>query len=198
MRRAEPDTDQLLTAAGDGDARARGRLLDRHRERLCRMIAVRLDRRLAARVDPSDVAQEALAEADRRLDEFLRDRPLPFYPWLRRLAGLKMADVYRRHLTAGRRTVSREQPGGLPDESAQELAGRLAGVASGPVSRVGRREQNAKVRAAVDRLPERDREVLVLRSSVNADAHQCCAIIRRHSRIRRCKVRSCPCGNRSG
>ena len=135
MRRAEPDTDQLLAAAGDGDARARGRLLERHRERLCRMVAVRLDRRLAARVDPSDVVQEALAEADRRLDEYLRDRPLPFYPWLRRLAGLKMADAYRRHLTAGRRTVSREEPGGLPDESALELADRLAGVASGPGAR---------------------------------------------------------------
>jgi RNA polymerase sigma-70 factor (ECF subfamily) len=127
------------------------------------MIAVRLDRRLAARVDPSDVAQEVLAEANRQLDQFLRERPLPFYPWLRRLAGLKLADAYRRHFKAGRRTVMREERAGLPDESAQELAGRLVGVTSGPAAGLGRRERNAQVRAALERLPERDREVLVLR-----------------------------------
>src|SRR5204862_1794322 len=80
----EPDTEQLLAAASQGDATARGRLLERHRPRLKRMVAVRLDRRVAARVDPSDVVQETLAVAARGLDDYLRDRPLPFFPWLRR------------------------------------------------------------------------------------------------------------------
>ena len=68
MTRHEPDTERLLEAAHSGDRSARGRLLERHRARLRRMVAVRLDRRLAARVDPSDVVQEALApERLRRL-----------------------------------------------------------------------------------------------------------------------------------
>src|SRR5213080_3119182 len=100
-----PDTDQLLASASRGDATARGRLLERHRQRLKRLVAVRLDRRLAARVDPSDVVQETLAEAAARLDGYLRDRPLPFYPWLRRLAEERLADVHRGHLRAGRRSV---------------------------------------------------------------------------------------------
>ena len=73
------DTEQLLQQAARGDAAARGQLLQRHRQRLKRMVAVRADPRLAARVDPSDVVQEALAEAARRLDGYLHERPLPFY-----------------------------------------------------------------------------------------------------------------------
>jgi RNA polymerase sigma-70 factor (ECF subfamily) len=64
----EPDTEHLLDSASRGDAQARGRLLERHRPRLKRMVAVRLDRRLAARVDPSDVVQEALTDAAAQLD----------------------------------------------------------------------------------------------------------------------------------
>ena len=161
--RAEPDTEQLLAAADRGDEHARGRLLERHRQRLRRMVAVRLDHRLAARVDPSDVVQETLADAARHLDEFLRDRPLPFYPWLRRRAELRLADTYRRHVRAGRRSVEREEKAGLPDESVLELAERLAVNTSGPSTGLGRREHGARVRAALDGLADRDREVLVLR-----------------------------------
>src|SRR5436853_3869317 len=106
--RPEPDTEQLLDAAARGDGQARGRLLERHRKRLKRMVAVRLDRRLAPRVDPSDVVQETLAEAARRLDEYLRARPMPYYPWLRRLAWVRLDKLRRRH-TAGRRDIGREE-----------------------------------------------------------------------------------------
>src|SRR5438552_7087478 len=85
--RPSPDTDHLLEAVSRGDSAARGQLLERHRPKLRRMVAVRIDRRLAARVDPSDVVQEAMALAAARLDEYVRDRPLPFYPWLRRIVG---------------------------------------------------------------------------------------------------------------
>src|SRR5262249_35493669 len=127
MQTREPDTEQLLEAFQRGDASARGRLLDRHRTRLRQMVTLRLDRRLAARVDPSDVVQEALAEADRRLSDYARERPLPFYPWLRAIAWERLAKLHRRHLHAQRRSVGREEIA-LPEDSALELAGRLAGV----------------------------------------------------------------------
>src|SRR4051794_34055053 len=76
----------LLNPAAAGDEIALRRLLNRPRGRLRRMIAFRLDSRLAARLDPSDVAQEALADASRKLPQYAHERPLPFYPWLRRLA----------------------------------------------------------------------------------------------------------------
>jgi RNA polymerase sigma-70 factor (ECF subfamily) len=78
MHTETPETEELIERAGRGDDPARQALLARHRARLRRMVGVRIDPALAARVDPSDVVQEALAEAHRTLDAYLRDRPLPF------------------------------------------------------------------------------------------------------------------------
>jgi RNA polymerase sigma-70 factor (ECF subfamily) len=158
-----PDTERLLERVGRGDAAARGELFQRHRARLRRMVALRLDPRLAARVDPSDVVQETIAMADRRLPDYLSDRPLPFYPWLRRLARDRLADLRRKHLRAGNRTVTREEPPALPNASVQELAERLFARSSSPSARAQREERRARVRAALESLPDRDREVLVLR-----------------------------------
>jgi RNA polymerase sigma-70 factor, ECF subfamily len=158
-----PDTEELLEAIARGDAEARGQLLERHRPKLRRMVAIRFDRRLAARVDPSDVVQESLAEAAARLPEYIRERPLPFYPWLRRIAADRLADAGRRHLYAGRRSLGREAAEGLPDESVVALANRLLASHSSPSARLQRRERRDRVRAALALLPDRDREVLVLR-----------------------------------
>jgi RNA polymerase sigma-70 factor (ECF subfamily) len=159
----EPNTDQLVEAAASGDQQARGTLLERHRERLRRMIAVRLDPRLAPRLDPSDIVQETLAEADRRLDEYLGDRAVAFYPWLRQIATDRLGMAHRRHLRAGRRTVAREEPGGLPEGSALQLAERVLGSGGSPSAGLMREERRQQVRKALEELPERDREVLVLR-----------------------------------
>ncbi len=160
-----PDTDELVAQASRGDPSARQRLLERHRQRLQRMVAVHLDRRLAARFDPSDVVQEALAEAAQKLSDFLRRRPLPFYPWLRQIAWDCLIELRRRHLEAGKRTVAREEAGvlNLPDESAVELAARLLDHGSSPSGHLLRQELRGRVQAALQQLAPRDREVLVLR-----------------------------------
>jgi RNA polymerase sigma-70 factor (ECF subfamily) len=166
MTTHSPDTEQLLQQAADGDLGARDGLLARHRDRLRKMIAWRLDRRLAARVDPSDVVQEVLAEASRKMDRYLRERPLPFYPWLRSLAGEHLTLLHRRHVRARGRSVLREEPGllNLPEDSAAELASRLATSTTSPAQRALRQEQRRRVQQALERLSERDREVLVLRN----------------------------------
>jgi len=186
----EPDTGELLDRSAAGDTSARGRLLDRHRERLRRMIAVRLDPRLAARVDPSDVVQDALADADAKLDRYLCDRPLPFYPWLRQLAQDRLAQLFRRHIRAGRRSVGREKGISLSDRSAAELAERLFARGSSPSRHAIQSELRKRVRAALAALPQTDREVLVLRNleqlSVAATAEVLglteCAVKMRHVR----------------
>jgi RNA polymerase sigma-70 factor (ECF subfamily) len=165
MTADHPDTEELLDRAGRGDGAARQRLLTRHRHRLRQMITVRLDRRLAARVDPSDIVQEALADAARGLDDYLRDRPVPFYPWLRRFAWERLVEVNRRHLQARRRSVAREERWDvhLHDQSARALAARLLDNGTTPSRRLMRQELRDQVQAALDRLDPRDREVLVLR-----------------------------------
>lgn len=161
----DPDIDLLLQRAAAGDDSARAALLAQYRDRLHRMVGVRMDRRLAPRLDPSDVVQEALADAAAKLSDYLRDRPLPFYPWLRRLAWERLLTGYRRHLHAAKRSVAREAPApdALPDESAYALAEKLLGGGSTPSERVLRDELRVRVRAALAELPATDREVLALR-----------------------------------
>jgi RNA polymerase sigma-70 factor (ECF subfamily) len=166
MTTQQPDTEELLRQAAHGDRDAREGLLARHRGRLRKMIAWRLDRRLAARVDPSDVVQEVLLEASGKMDRYLRERPLPFFPWLRALAAEHLVILHRRHVRARGRSVLREEPGllHLPDESAAELAARLVTSSTSPTQRALRQEERERVRQALGRLAERDREVLVLRN----------------------------------
>jgi RNA polymerase sigma-70 factor (ECF subfamily) len=162
---SQSDTDALILAATRGDRGARQRLLPRHRERMRRMVAARMDQRLAPRFDPSDVVQEALAEADRGLDDYLRDRPLPFYPWLRQFACQRLRQLHRHHVDAGRRSVACEErwemP--LPEHSTYVLAHRLLAGGTSPSRRLIRDEQRDRVKDALGRLDPRDREVLVLR-----------------------------------
>src|SRR5262245_60416359 len=94
---AESDAEPLLARAAAGDRSAVSELLAMHRARLKQVVCVRLDRRLAARVDSSDVVQETLAEAARRMPDFLQTRPLPFFAWLRQLAWNRLVDLYRFH-----------------------------------------------------------------------------------------------------
>jgi RNA polymerase sigma-70 factor (ECF subfamily) len=166
MTTRPPDTEELLRQAGAGDAAARDDLLARHRDRLRKMVGWRMDRRLAARVDPSDVVQEVLAEANRKLDRYLHEKPLPFHAWLRSLAWEHLTALHRRHVRARRRSVLREEPGvlNLPDESAAELAARLVTSATSPTQQALRQELRQRVRLALGRLSARDREVLVLRN----------------------------------
>jgi DNA-directed RNA polymerase specialized sigma24 family protein len=91
------------------------------------MIAFRMDRRLLNRVDPSDILQETLILANHRLDKYLREQPIPFYPWLRKLAWDQLVAFHRKHLYAGRRTRRREKDlvPALSDDSVAELASRL-------------------------------------------------------------------------
>src|SRR5438093_7582848 len=124
----EWDTEKCLKRVAAGDVAARGELLEHYRQRLRRAISLRLDRRLRRRLDSSDVLQEVLAEANQKLSGYLRDRPLPFYPWLHQLASERLAQLYRRHVKAQRRSVRREE---LPHlvlsgDSALYLAERLA------------------------------------------------------------------------
>src|SRR5690348_11510236 len=165
MADQDADAEALIDGARRGDDAARQELLAHHRGRLRKMVAFHLDRRLAARVDPSDVVQEALADAARKLDGYLRERPLPFYPWLRRLAWERLVKLQRRHRRSHRRSIDREEAGvlDLPEGSAVELANRLIDLRSGPGERLLREELRGRVRTALDRLPANDREVLVLR-----------------------------------
>ncbi len=159
----DPETEELLSRAG-GRGMELQLLLERHRDRLRRMIAVRLDSRLAPLVDASDVVQEAMADASHKLDGYLRERPLPFYPWLRRLALERIIQLHRRYLGTQKRSVTREErlDLALPDDSAIRLADCLACSDTSPSQQVLRDEQARRLREMLERLSPTDRDVLVM------------------------------------
>ena len=146
---SQPDTEELIGLAARGDSAAREQLLVRHRERLVKMVAVRLDRGVAARLDPSDVVQEALAQAAQELDEYLRTRPLPYYAWLRQFAWERLVKLHRHHIRSQKRSVTREEPRSmpLPEDSVLRLARLVAGGAS-PSQALIRNEMRERLRAA--------------------------------------------------
>src|SRR5262245_65889102 len=158
------DTDALLTKLAAGDASAAGALLGRHRERLKRMVNCRMDPRLVARVSPSDVVQETMLTAAKDLESFARERPMPFYPWLRRLAWNRLMDLQRRHLYRKKRAVGREeQAAPMTDQSLYELAKRLVGRGPSPSRAAQTRETRERLRTALDELEPTQREVLLLK-----------------------------------
>jgi RNA polymerase sigma-70 factor (ECF subfamily) len=157
--------DDLMRLAGQGDKLAVDKLFELKRLRLRTMIAFRMDPRLSSRIDASDVVQEAFIEAHRLLDDYLKQKPIPFYPWLRQIALNRLIDLHRRHLLAKRRSVLREEAPiqALPDASVYSLADQFLGSATSPSGQIAREEQRAQVYAALLQLKQQDRELLVLR-----------------------------------
>ena len=117
------------------------------------------------RVPMTRVIQEAMADAVHKLPDYLRCRPLPFYPWLRQLALERLIVLHRQHIQAQKRSVTREEGQALPitDESALQLADRLLAADGTPVAKLLREEVQRRVQEALARLEPRDQEVLVLR-----------------------------------
>ena len=160
------ETQDLLDGAGQGDPAAVGRLLDRHRQALRRMVQLRLDPAIARRVDASDVVQDVLLEASRRLGDYLRDPAMPFHLWLRHLARDHLIDEHRRHRGAARRSVDRERPLASPafgDRSSVDLAAELRDRQLTPAADAIRRELRRRFLDALALLDEADREVVLLR-----------------------------------
>jgi RNA polymerase sigma-70 factor, ECF subfamily len=161
-----PQTQEMLDKARQGEADAVERLLTAHREPLRRMIGMRLDPALAARIDASDVVQDVLLEAHRRLSDYLRNPTMPFHLWLRHIAKDHVIDAHRRHRLAQRRSLDREQPlvpAPLADHSSYELAGQILDQEPTPASAAIRHELQKRLDAAVAALEEDDREIIFMR-----------------------------------
>jgi RNA polymerase sigma-70 factor (ECF subfamily) len=143
------------------------------------MVRVRMDRRLMARVDPSDVVQETLTDAAQGLDDYLQRRPLPFYSWLRQFAWDRLVAMHRRHIGAVKRSIAREQRGAvpLPDESVVELAQRIVASNTSPSRRAIRHELRDRVHVALEELGPRDREILVMRHLEQMETAEIAAVL---------------------
>ncbi len=157
-------TAELLNDAREGNASAVNELLDRHREALRRMVELRMDRALQRRVDASDIVQDVMLEANRRLETYLNEPAMPFHLWLRSMAKDRIIDAHRRHRVAQRRSVDREQPlVAHIDHSTVELAGQLCDRELTPAAAATWQETLRRFQAAIEELEEQDREVILMR-----------------------------------
>jgi RNA polymerase sigma-70 factor (ECF subfamily) len=165
MLEVKPDSEEtcrLLERIRAGEREAFDGLLARHRPFLRQLVEMRLDARLRARLDPSDVVQETQLEAFRRLPDYLERRPMPFRLWLRKTVHERLRMAERQHLEASRRAVGRELP--IPDASSVLLMQQLAALGPSPSQHLTRGELARRVREALTRLQELDREVLLMRT----------------------------------
>src|SRR6516225_3037578 len=98
LYRPDPDeTERLLTKVMAGDRQALNRLLALHRGFLRRAVELRLDSRVRARLDASDIVQEAQLEVAQRIGDYLRRQPMPFHIWLKKTAYETLLRLRRQH-----------------------------------------------------------------------------------------------------
>ena len=171
---------KLLQRAAGGDERTVQELFARHRDRLKRMIHLRLSRRVQGRVDDSDVLQETFLEVARRLPEYTADPKLPFYLWLRHMAGLKLAEIHRRHLGTQLRDADREvtlHRGGLPEADSVSLAAHLLGQLTTPSQAAIKAETRLMVQEALNSMDPLDREVLALKHFEQLSTSEMAAVL---------------------
>lgn len=154
----------LLARVRAGDQPALAELYAKHRDKLRRMVQLRLDHRLAGRVSPSDVLQEAYIDAVKRIDHYFEKPDQPFFGWLRLIVGQRLADVHREHL-AQKRAVSNEVPMDrtAPGADSACLAACLLGSGTSPSHAAARTESFVALEGALDQMDPLDREVLALR-----------------------------------
>jgi RNA polymerase sigma-70 factor (ECF subfamily) len=159
----DPEVAALVARMRAGDQAALAVLFDRHREKLRRMVQLRLDHRLAGRVSASDVLQEAYIDALKRVEHYFEKPDQPFFGWLRLVVGQRLADVHREHL-AQKRNAAQDVPihGGPGADSACMVA-FLLGHHSSPSHVATRNEAFARLEEALNQMDPVDREVLALR-----------------------------------
>ena len=159
-------TIELLNGVREGNEQAVNQLMERHRLAVRRLVQMRLDSAVARRVDASDVVQDVLFEASRRMEDYIQLPSMPFHLWLRQLAKDRVIDMHRRHRAAKRRSVDREQPVtslGGDDRSAADLATLLKDSELTPAAATVRKEMEDRFLLALNELNEDDRELIMMR-----------------------------------
>jgi RNA polymerase sigma-70 factor (ECF subfamily) len=164
----KPDDDTIdpIERLRGGGRRALAAVFECHRERLRRMVELRLDPRLRARLDASDVVQEAFLDVAGDLDTYLADPKLPPLLWMRLHVGRRLTTLHRHHLGTRMRDAGRDisiDRNVMPEAGSAVLAAMLLGRLTSPTQAAQRAERIQRVQEALDRLDPLDREILALR-----------------------------------
>src|SRR6185312_798633 len=160
------ETEALIRRVEGGDEGALSELFVRYRDRLRRMVKLRLDRRLQGRLDASDVLQEAYLDVARRAGEYRANPTMPVFLWLRLITGQRLIALHRKHLGAQMRDAGLEvslHRGALPPASSISIAAMLLGRLTSPTRAASRAELQVRLQDVLNSMDPIDREVLTLR-----------------------------------
>lgn len=147
-----------------------------HRERLLRMLALRMPAVLQRRMSAEDLLQEAYLACGRRL-AFLRSAPeVPVYVKLRRIALQALTDAERHHLAAQKRDAMKEQSP-EDDMAVADAWAQFTDTISSPRTHLERLERQAMARRVLASLSEIDREILELRHFEELGNNECAAVL---------------------
>src|SRR5262245_13698409 len=161
---AGPDPEQLLRLARGDDGFALGQLLELYRGYLSLLARLQIGRRLQAKIDASDMVQEAFLEAHRHFGQFHGTTEAELIVWLRQILAARLAKLVRRYLGAQGRDVRLEQELAVAlDESSQVLDQGFVMPQSSTSQRAARHEEAVRLANVLDQLPEDYRDVLILR-----------------------------------
>lgn len=167
MPTTHPDDDlKALAGAGDGRERVLADLFEQHRRRLQRMVRLRMDPKLRARVGASDVVQDTFVEVSARVGDYLEDPRMPFFVWLRFLTAQKLVALYRHHVGTQKRDVRRQvaiDRAGFPEASSVVMSEQLLEVCPSPSDAAMQDELRRRIEAGIEKMNPKDREVLVMR-----------------------------------
>jgi RNA polymerase sigma-70 factor, ECF subfamily len=181
---SQSDADDILSRRmREGEQRALGQVFDANRQRLRRMVQLRLDRRLQGRIDASDVVQEAFIDAARRLKEYAANPAIPPFIWLRFLTVQRLQTLHRLQLGAKARDAGREvslHNGPLPRADSRSLAAQLLGRLTAPSQAAMRAEIQIKIQEALNAMDSIDREILALRHFEELSNSEAAAVLGLH------------------
>ena len=156
--------ERLLARARQGDTDGLGSLLELYRNYLYLMARTQIDLHLQGRASPSDVVQEAFAQACENFAQFRGGSEKELLAWLRRILVNTLAKLVEKQVTARKRDARREVSlEGALEQSSARLEAWLAAEQSSPSEQAIRNEQLLQLADALMQLTEEQRRVVGLR-----------------------------------
>ena len=156
--------DGVMTRARRGDREAIGDVVDQCRGYLMAIAHGELDETIRGKIGVSDVVQETLLRAQKKLPDFRGESRNQLFGWVRKILLHHIADVRKAYRGTDKRRVDREVAlNHIMDASGDALV-QLAVDTATPGRGAVAAEELAKLKAAISSLSDEQRMVLTLRT----------------------------------